>query len=87
MDFFKANDVLKGPHVSAATTDAEKVALRREKLEACKVVVDHLFTPPVMFVKTKRQEKIHQPTNTQTNKQPRRRDNTHAHHAGMRTGR
>ena len=50
MDFFKANDVLKGPHVSACTTEAEKAALRRDKLEACKVVVDHLFTPPVLFV-------------------------------------
>ena len=60
MDFFKANDVLKGPFVSAATTDAEKAALRREKLEACKVVVDHLFTPPVMFVNTA-EDRAHTP--------------------------
>ena len=50
MDFFRANDVLKGMKVSAAPTEAEKVALRRDKLEACKVVVDHLFTPQAMFV-------------------------------------
>lgn len=50
MDFFKANDVLKGLRVSAAPTEAEKTALRRDKLEACKIVVDHLFTPQVMFV-------------------------------------
>lgn len=52
MDFFKANDVLKGLRVSAAPTEAEKTALRRDKLEACKIVVDHLFTPQVMFVST-----------------------------------
>ena len=50
MDFFKANDVLKGLRVSAAPTEAEKTALRRDKLEACKIVVDHLFTPQVMYV-------------------------------------
>lgn len=52
MDFFKANDVLKGLRVSAAPTEAEKTALRRDKLEACKIVVDHLFTSQVMFVHT-----------------------------------
>eukprot|EP00727_Mastigamoeba_balamuthi_P005303 m51a1_g14771 putative huntingtin family protein (2710) ;mRNA; f:384356-404104 len=44
MDFFRAHDVLRSPHVSSLADD-QREAARAEKLEACRAIVDHVLSP------------------------------------------